>query len=531
MGLVGELLSAAASHRRRGLKEQTIRKGDMIFAAWMFAVIFIRFAANCSLAVRELSAGSRVAGLAIAEFSMLHLLVVVFITVFLVSSLSLGAMSMNRRRLGSSPAPFSSLFFAELGGLFANPMGWIVVPFLAPAVLPLFFISHPLSAVLTLLASFLASYIAGWAASTAFSLLPGARALSHFLRIAFAAVMLGLVAANFDFHWSDGAVTLLVFQRPTLLTDGGRGFLSNLRPWSPSAWIMAAGDERGRALRPLFALGVAAAALAASALLARRALSAPPRNRESAPALRAWGLPWRRRGMGRFPRTPRWKGSLGILFSHERAYLAGAAGARLALLAGIGFSLWLVFSREPTVNIAILGAAIAFIASFSYPSNVFGHDGGAVRRYALFSLDWGKLFIAKNLAYLASTAVPMALLVLATGLRTTARYAVGLAMTAAVLSALVILWGNVSSILVPQASRRVESKTADRGGVFVNQLFPIVVWAVPFLVNRSIAPFGSASYDAAMAGCLIASGAAYRFLVKRISVRFDEDVESIMERL
>ncbi len=513
MGIVRELLSATARHRRRGLKEETLRKGDMFVAAWLTAAVFIRFAVNVSFAMREIGSGKREAGLAIAEFNMLHFLIVTFLLTFLVSSLFLGSMGLDRRRLGSSPVGFPRLFLVELSGLFFNPMNAAILPFAVPAVLQLLILPRPPAAVATLLACFLTVYLMAWTLSTVLSLSPPINRSAGFLRILFTAVMLALLLANFDFQWKDGGVKLFLFQHPLLLADAaGGGLLSRLRPWSPSAWIMGAARDPMSAPWPLFAAAAVVAALGLSALASHSAYAIAPRQREEG---RASG---RRRGLlGR-------AGLFRVLFSKEISYLLGSMGIRLGALAAVTCSLWLLATKEPTVNIAILGAFLVLAAGFPYPSNLFGHDGAAVRRYALASLDWGTLFLAKNIAYLAVTAAPLALVSLAAAIRASMAESLSLALTAAILLCFYVLWGNLSSVLVPEAAGR-------RDGVFANQLFAVGIWAVPFFVNRSVAGFTTAAYRFVMLGCLLLSCFMYALMWRRISLHFDSEVEKLIGRL
>ena len=207
MGLTGSILSATLAYRRRGLKRQTSQTADMLLAAWATLVVFIRFTLNCSLSVRELRGGSRAAGLALAEFCSLHALGVALLFTFLVASLSLGTMGLDRRRLILTPASFTSLYLAELAGLLSSPVSAIVAAFAVPAVLPLAFLPHPALAIPSFLLCFAAAILAGSALSTLLSTGPRAAGIAAPLRIAFAAVMIGLVLANFDFQWKDGRVT------------------------------------------------------------------------------------------------------------------------------------------------------------------------------------------------------------------------------------------------------------------------------------------------------------------------------------
>jgi hypothetical protein len=521
MAPVGELLRAASLHRRRGLKEQTLRKGDMLIASWLIAVVFIRFTVNCAFAVQQLAAGSHAVGLVISEFSEFHLLLVVFLVTFLISSLSLGSTSLNRRRLGASPLSLPTLFMAELAGIFSNPMGVIVVPFIVPAMLPLITLAHPIAAVFTLIASFTAVYLLAWVLAATVSLSPRITESLGFFRILFAAVMLGLVVANFDFQWKGGTVHLYLFQHPFLLTKEGGGFLSLLSPWSPSSWIMSAAIGT----RPLpwvfISFAGAGIAIVLSGVLINKALRGASTGSRSVVKLRG--------GKGKVPGKRR--SILGLLFSHEASFLFSTSGTRLGILAGIAFSLWLLVTPDPTIYIPILGTVMVLITGFSYPSNVFGHDGTAVRRYTLLSLDWGELFLAKNLAYFASSAAPFALLAIATAIGVSVIACLSLALSMAVLVMLTVLWGNMSSILVPFSAGSIGSRAAPKQGVFVNQLFPVIVWGVPYVINRSLGAFDTPSYAAGMMGCLLVSVFIYRLLVRRISRHYSHEVEELAGKL
>jgi hypothetical protein len=396
------------------------------------------------------------------------------------------------------------LFLADFASMAVNPMNWLVVPFLVPAVIPLALLPSPVAALLTMFGGFLIAVFAAWSFAAMFSLVPGAGGIAHTFKAAFAAVMLGLVLANFDFHWDDGSITLLVFQHPTLLIGGGRGVLPALRPWCPSWWIARAGLGQGTTAMPLLAMAGAAAALGLFAFLSLLSYRAP------ADTARRTGMVGRRP-----PRHPRSGGILAVLFSQEISYLLGSPRTWLAALAALGCSVWLLLSPRPGIAIPVLGAIMGLALLFSYPSNVFGHDGPAMRRYALASVAWEKVFLAKNLAFLACT-LPLLLTAASAGLRLGAGSGAALALSIVLVVLLALIWGNLSSILAPAAG--------EPHALFLNQLFPLAVWGVPLLIDRS------GAYAAVSAGCILLSMTVYALIMRRIAARFGSEVEDVLER-
>ncbi len=213
-----------------------------------------------------------------------------------------------------------------------------------------------------------------------------------------------------------------------------------------------------------------------------------------------------------------------VVFRHELRYLAGSLGGLAAVAAGIATGAWLLAAREPSVAIAILGCFLGLAAGFFYPSNTFGHDGHALRRYALLGPDWGRVFAAKNRAWLALMGLSVLLPIAASALRVSAAAAVSLFLCAGLVLALAVIWGNVSSVLLPSRAG------SGRGNAFVNQLAPFVLCSVPFGVHATVAPFGSSGFDAALCALLAAAAVLYALLLRRISHAFDSDVENVLAR-
>ncbi|MBE3134688.1 MAG: hypothetical protein IMZ55_14560 [Acidobacteria bacterium] len=518
MGLTGEILAATRRYRRRGLKRQTLRAADMLFAGWAMLVILIRFALNCALAVRELRGGSRAVGLALAEFCSLHALGVAVLLSFLVSSLSLGTATLDRRRLLLSPVPFSALFLAEIAGLFSGPVSALVIAFIVPMAAALLPLPQPIVALLAFLACFASAIAIGGALSMAVSLGPRARRLAGLFRGAFAAVLVALVLANFDFQWKAGPVSLFVFTKRTLLDDGaGRGLLAILRPWSPSAWVAASGVSPLAGL--LASLALAGASVALFGLLLSLAMRAAGRG----PVLV-------RGSSHRGTRRPSSGGLFAALFSHELGLLASRGATRFGALAAAGFTAWTLVAREASVNIPLLGAILALAALFPYASNLFGADGWAMRRYVMLSPDWGALFAARNAASLAASAVLLAPLIVAAAVRISLSAAVAFALSAALVALLHVLWGNLSSMLLPSIAGRA-GRAGTRPPGFANQIALFAAWGLPLALDRSLARFGTRLFDAAAGAGLVACCLLYGIMLRRLQTHFGEEVEGVLGRM
>jgi hypothetical protein len=481
--------------------------------------VFIRFAVNAGAAVKELAVGSRAVGLVMTEFCVLHFLLIVFLFVFLLSSLSLGMASLDRRRLGLSPAPFSSVFLADLAGLLGNPLHWVTLPFTAAALVPLAFLARPVIGAAVLLLALAAAGLSAWALAAVLASAARARPFTALMRVAFAGVMVCLIVANVDFRWDPGTVTLLVSNQAVLLDDGmGRGLLPALRPWMPSAWVMGASSGRMPALPLCFAGAAAAAALGLAALASARTLRAalrPSRDRS------------RRTREGPYRAT----GVQGVLIAHELATLAFTPGAILTMLAGIGSALWLLVTPSPTAAIPIAGAVVALSAGFPSASNLFGRDGYALRRLVLVSPDWARVFAARNLAWLCVAGAALLPVSAAGWARLSPPAGLALALTSAVAALALLVWGNLSSILAPSVVHPFSAHAPRREPAFVNQLFPLAIWGLPLLAHRSVGPFGSAAYAAALVGCAVILLALWVLEVRRIRRFFDEDAERVLERL
>jgi hypothetical protein len=494
----------------------------MLFAAWATLVVLIRFTLNCALAVRELRGGSRAVGLALAEFCALHALGVALLFSFLVSSLLLGTIGLDRRRLLLSPVSFPALMLSEIAGLLASPVSAIVLAFVVPAVVPLLLLPQPTLAVCALLASFAAAILIGSALSMAVSLSPRGRGVAGLFRGAFAAVLVTLVLANFDFQWKAGPISLFVFMKRTLLDDGaGRGLLAVLRPWSPSSWIAARGVSPAVGL--LLSVGLAAASVALFGLLLSRALRAAGRGPQR--ELSRTGRKPRRVSTGA-RRSPA-ASLFPALFSHELGLLASRGATRFGAFAAAGFAAWTLASREASVNIPLLGAILVLASLFPYASNLFGADAHALRRYVMLSPDWGAIFAARDAAYLTASAALLAPLVVVAAVRISGAAALSLALSALLVAVAHVLWGNVSSILLPSA----EGGMGARPPGFANQVALLAAWGLPLALDRSLAPFGTPLYDTAAAACVLAGLLLGGIMLRRARKHFDKEVEGVLGRM
>jgi hypothetical protein len=217
-------------------------------------------------------------------------------------------------------------------------------------------------------------------------------------------------------------------------------------------------------------------------------------------------------------------GMAAVVYRHELRYFARSLGGVAAIAAGVAAGAWLFVTKEPSINIALFGGFLVLAAGFAYASNAFGHDGHALRRYALLGPDWGMVFAAKNRAWLTVMGVSVLLPVAAAAARVSLPAALSLLLSAGLVLALSTVWGNISSVLLPS---RIG---AGQARAFVNQAAPFALCALPLGIHQTVAPFGSFGFDIAVSLCIAAAAALYALLLRRLSRAFDADVESVLAR-
>ncbi len=485
------------------MRHRAPRTADMLFLSWLMIVILVRFTVNCLLAARLLGRGPLSVGQAVTEFSMLHFLVIVFLLPLLSSTLSLGAAGLDRKRLMLGGIPLGSVTLVEIGGIFTHPVSWIVLLFAIPAAIPLASLPAAGAAIVALVAVLFAALLAAHALGNVVSTSRTAHRISGAFRFIFTVALLGILFSNADFQWPSGLVRLFLFQHPILLIDdAGKGLLRAFRPWSPSVWIFQ-GWVIPSVAAMIATFGLYVLSLRGKYNAAGEAAS-PRQPRMSRPAMGT--------------------GTAAVIYRHELRYLARSLGGLVAIAAGIAAGVWLFAARVPSMNIALLGSFLALAAGFAYPSNTFGHDGHALRRYALLGPDWGIVIAAKNRAWLTVMGLSLLLPVAADAARVSMSSAVSLFLSAGLVLALSVVWGNISSVLLPS---RIGSGQAN---AFANQAAPFVLSGLPFGIHHAVAPFGSFGFDMAVGICLAAAAALYAFLLRRISRAFDAEVERVLAR-
>ena len=299
---------------------------------------------------------------------------------------------------------------------------------------------------------------------------------------------------------------IFVFQSRFLLYDGvGHGILAGLRPWSPSSWIMGSRPWLG-ALASAMYLAVAAGLLSLSFARSLRGEGRVPEVRFA-------------------PRSHRGRagGIRGILLSHEIGLLTRTTGVRLGALASVGFGAWLLFARETSPLMPLLGAVIVLALGFPYAANVFGHDGHALRRYILLSPDWAGIFAAKNISFGLVTAAELAPLAAASFARLSILTALSVLGSSVLVMVLLVLWGNISSMLFPSAG--------PGQGAFMNEIIPIAAWGAPLVIHRSVSGSDHRCTWQRLQPVVLACVALYRVMVGRIASHFEEEAGAVLERM
>ena len=396
-----------------------------------------------------------------------------------------------------------SVTLVELVGIIAHPITWIALLFAVPAAIPLASLPAAGASIVALIAVSFAALLAAHALGNVLSTSRTAHRVSGAFRFIFTVALLGILFSNADFQWpralSGSSYSSTRYSSSTMRAEG---FSASFAPGA-----LRYGFSRGGSFPPsasmIAALGLYILSLRGMYNAAGEA--APPRAR-------------------RRSETRRGTGMAAVVYLHELRYFARSLGGLVAIAAGIAAGVWLLATREPSMNIALLGGFLALAAGFTYSSNIFGHDGHALRRYALLGPDWGMVFAAKNRAWLTVMGLSVLPSVAIDAARVSLSSALSLLLSAGVVLALSVVWGNISSVLLPS---RIGSGQAN---AFVNQAAPFALCALPFGIHTTVAPFGSFGFDIAVCICLVATAALYAFLLHRISRSFDAEVESILAR-
>ncbi len=501
------LLAATRLSRRRLMKLRAPRAADMSLQSWLVFVVFVRFAVNCATAARELARGGDGVGPALAQFTMGHFVLVAFLLSFLSAALSLGAAGLDRRRLLLTGVPSRAAAAAEILALATWPMTAVIAAFLVPAAFVVARLPRPGAAAAGLVLAFLSALLAGALLGVAVTLLRAWRRLGGGFRFVFVAALIGLVLSNFDFDWSAREVRLFVFQHPVLLRDAsGAGLLAALA-WGPWSWIV---DGRWLPCAVLALVSFAACMAGAGRAFVRAGAIDPPTETASGRALRA------RRGRA-------------TLVSGELRRIALSGVGAAAVVTGLGGAAWLAAMAHPVASIPLLGGFILLAAGFGAAANVFGADGGAVRRYALAGRPWHRIYAAKNAAWLAVVGAGCVPLLIAAALRLDVVRALSVLAVFVLGLAASVAWGNLGSLVF--AAPASATRAPREGPPFVNQAAPFALAAVVLGVHEVVAPFGTPGFIVAVFGLAVAAAILAVLYLRRVARAFDEEVEGLLERL
>jgi hypothetical protein len=508
MGTVTALLHASHLSRRRSAKLRSPRTTDMLLYSWLAVVALVRLTLNSFLAAREINHGFHDVGLAIAEFTVLHFLLVTFLFPTLASMLLMGGGGLEPSRLALASVRLGSLFLTELVQLASRPLSWVIVLFLAVTVVPLCGLPNALPAILTLCLAFLGVLFLASAAGRALGMCRRARGLASAFRFIIAAAMIMLVLANFDFQWDGGSVQLLVYRWRVPLFNAHGGLLAALQPWSPSALIIQG--------LPLYGLALASASTLLFLLVVRAGYRGRRDTETSTIHIRHARTFASASGRIRSTRS--------LLFRMELRFLGARAGTIAGAVAAIGFSVWLGLEKQPAEAIALAGCFVIYLCNFGSSVNLLGRDRGALRRHALAGVKWTDIIISKDVAWIGVMTASLAPVITVDAVRVSTLFALSLTLGCASVAFLTVSWGIISSVLYPSAGQRQKPP-------FVNQVAPFVLCAPVLVVHRNVAGFGTLGFDLCMVLFLGAGVMLSGLLTNRFGETFEKELEGVLERM
>lgn len=517
MGVIKSLLVSEIAYRERLTKRQTARKGQLYVAAWLTLVMFIRLLVNDIDCARQIRIGSPGVGLALFQFSILHTVAVIFLFTFSVYALSLESILTDRTRVLCSPLPRWKLAVANLLSCFFNSIGLNNLAFAIPAFIPLLFLKNPISAIIALASIIVSAYLLAILLAVTISRLPGATQVAGLFKVIFLIVMIAMVFANPSYRFGSDHASVILFGSTTvkLFDIGARVAIPLGGRLSPTSWVIQATtfqeSPRWTILCAALATILALATIFTTIFDVRASSHHPTRARR-----------------GRSPFSIENHSAMASMLIKELRYLELTNKHIQTFTISILFTA-LCFTSEGALIVPLLGALLIVAVSSSYAFNVFGHDGAALLRYAMRAPDWGDIMRTRDAAYGILVGLSVLPLLIATFIRFGFVAALSFFTAVSVVVISVVLVGNIISIALPVATKFPIDST--RGEPLLNQILPLLIWAIPLAIHSYAAPFGTAGFVAVAFVLLVLLCVLYHLSIRRIRAALPGDIYEVIERM
>ncbi|MFH1845261.1 MAG: ABC transporter ATP-binding protein, partial [bacterium] len=429
------------------------------------------YAALLIFAVVSYREGALDRGLLLIEMALTSIFVTWLMLPLLVSSVSGRGQGLELVRMRQFPLSILQLFQIGVLASLIQPVYWILLLASILSLVAVGFSPQPLlgigAGMLLVVSAAVLSWALGLLLAAVVSSRRGRELGLGFLAFAMAPLWFVLTG---DLEYEGGALTMTIADHNYLLFDetGRQGLLTDLRAWTPSAWVTAAAAGTAPVRGVLFLLVLLGGSLAVALLSLRRQVSQPPETMGSSAS--------RQRSIGPILGLP---APLGAATAKELRYLSRTLDALMGYVGGAIAAIWMLVRPDnaPWV-IALVMPAVVF-NEMVIPLNNFGLDRGAVDRYRLLPLSSRQVILSKNIAYVTLVVVELALPLLVALFRVGVPYTLACLCGCLSVCCLTMTWGNFVSVRSPAAREFFNFDSSEQAGGLLPILYALLIWLVP----------------------------------------------------
>jgi len=462
-------------------------------------------------------------GLLLIEMALTGIFATWLMLPLLVSSVSGRGQGLELVRMRQFPLSILQLFHVGALASLIQPVYWILMIASVLLLVAIGFSPLPLPGVVAGLLLVVSAAVLSWALGLLLAAVVSSRRGRELGLgfLAFGMAPLWFVLTG-DVEYEAGALTMTIADHNYLLFDetGRQGLLTDLRAWTPSAWVTAAATGTAPLRGFLCLLVLLGGSLAVAVLSLRRQVSQPPetlgssasRQRSISPIL---GLP----------------APLGVAAAKELRYLSRTLDALMGYVGGAIAAIWMLVRPENGPWVIALVMPLVVFNEMVIPLNNFGLDGAAVDRYRLLPLRGRQVILSKNIAYVLLVLIELALPVLVALFRVGVPYTLACLCGCLSVCCLTMTWGNFVSVRSPAAREFFNFDSSEQAGGMLPILYAMLIWLLPGGLGVGLLQVSNWAFLAGELALLAVAVAIWHSTLGSAGRQFATQVETMREKL
>lgn len=459
-------------------------------------IVYLRFFANLYFTGLQIKRGVSSTLLELLAFDYIHLYIIVLIFSFLLSAIDDSLICLNFKRLNFlNLSPFK-LFLMQIFTLVNNPILLVIGLFILTALSPLLFLPGlPLSSI-ALLNITGAIFFLSWGLAFLVNSLPIFSSIKKIIKTIFILSLLFIVIANVDFRLEGGNAYIYSFERMVPLSN----ILRVVNNQSLVELLLYKDDSSHLFKSLLYSFLILLSALSFSFLTFNLLVKVRVYKKE------------RRRSRVSLSLLGKSKTIFAILFKNDFLFLLAHPGLIISLLTTLSMtSYYLIFSAF-SIQALFFNLLIILLLNLNHFTKSFHNDSKAIKRYKLYTIEWSKIVLAKNIALLSLLTLQLLPLMIYPFLVLDALSFIKVILISSLIITAYFSWGNFSSIFTG-LSREKRANDNYLLNQIVGVAIPLTAFYLFFYVER---------YPSGIALLLILSAVViilglYLYLFQRLS--------------